>query len=154
MLSLRCSAGGGRRAVSLLWYQRRVMGAPSMQPALEGALNILPPPLCLTPTFLPRSLPWRSRSRFFQGMLNQTEPTKASAETDGNKEQGRTGAVPPPCTLRPSLSLVASLSRKRILHKRSASALPCSKTLHSLTPGWGSSHLLLFALLEAVLREK
>lgn len=86
--------------------------------------------------------------------LNQTELTKASAETDRNKEQGKTGAMPPSCTLRLSLSLVASLSRKRILHKCLASALPRSKTLYSLTPGWVSSHLLLYALLEAVLREK
>ena len=59
--------------------------------------------------------------------LNETEQTKDSAETDRNKEQGKTGAVPPWCTLRSSLSLVASLLRKRILHKRLASALPRSK---------------------------
>lgn len=102
-------------------------------------------------------------------MLNQTEPGKASAETDGNKEQdlndidriksdrnkeGKTGDVPPCSTLRSSLSSVAPFLRKRMLHQHLASVLSHSKTLHSLTPGLVSSHLLLFALLETVLREK
>lgn len=43
---------------------------------------------------------------------NQTEAPKASAETDRNKEQGKTGAVPPRCTLRSPLFSVASFEKE------------------------------------------
>lgn len=133
-LSPCCSPGEGALNTSSLPDSH----VPPTVPALEEQMQVLPGDM--TPTG--------------RCTLNQTEPTKASAETDRNKKQGKTGAGPPRCTLRPSLSLVVPLSRASILHKHLAPALLHSKTLHSLTPGWVPSHLLLFALLEAALRDK